>query len=59
VLPAADQPTFRNRVHEQLEAVGEIGDGVLFRVCAQAQRELFRPPSGMEYREARLLRRFS
>jgi hypothetical protein len=42
-LHSADRPTFYARVHEQLDAAPEIGDGVVYRTCASVQRSLFKP----------------
>jgi hypothetical protein len=44
VLPVADRATFHDRVREQLAAVSEIGEGVIYRACATALKGLFKPP---------------
>jgi hypothetical protein len=36
--------TFTRTVRERLAREPEIGEGVIFRACREAQRELFRPP---------------
>jgi hypothetical protein len=36
---------FLQRVASELGRCGEIGPGVVHRVCAEAQREFFDPPS--------------
>ena len=33
-LHPADQATFRRRVLEELQALPELGDGIIHRVCA-------------------------
>ena len=34
-LHVADRPTFYGRVHEQLDAAPEIGDGLVYRACGR------------------------
>ena len=59
-LHPADQATFRRRVLEQLQALPELGDGIVHRVCATNQRSLFKPPAGdnLGHYEPRPLKRF-
>jgi hypothetical protein len=59
-LHPADQSTFRRRVLEQLQALPELGDGIVHRVCATNQRSLFKPPAGdnLGPHEPRPLKRF-
>jgi hypothetical protein len=59
-LHPADQATFRRRVLEQLQALPELGDGIVHRVCATNQRFLLKPPAGdnLGRCEPRPLKRF-
>jgi hypothetical protein len=59
-LHPADQATFRRRVLEELQALPELGDGIIHRVCATNQRSLFKPPAGdnLGHYEPRPLKRF-
>ena len=43
-LTPADQKLMYERVIEQLSEEAEIGDGLVFRICRAAQRELWAPP---------------
>jgi hypothetical protein len=39
-----DPQAFAARVHERLVREPEIGEGVIYRACREAQRELLTPP---------------
>ena len=39
-----DPEAFTRTVHQRLEALPEIGDGVLYRVCRSLQPRFFTPP---------------
>jgi hypothetical protein len=60
-LPPSDQKALRARVLARLEAEPEVGDGLVFRICRAAQRELWAPPlDGVDrsFRRAQQLRKF-
>jgi hypothetical protein len=43
-LDASMRDAFLQRVASELGRCGEVGPGVVHRVCAEAQREFFDPP---------------
>lgn len=50
-LEPAAQKLLHERVLEELQAVPELGDGVVHRVCRSVQRELWTPPNdALKYR---------
>jgi hypothetical protein len=38
----------QNRVSAKLQGRGELGDGAIYRLCRELQRELFSPPLATE-----------
>jgi hypothetical protein len=44
-LPLQDRHKYLQRVAELLYQQGEIGDGAVARVCREAQRAFFDPPT--------------
>jgi hypothetical protein len=58
-LHSADQVVFRSRVLAQLQSAPELEDGVIYRTCAQVQRQLFKPPADdLAHHAPRQLKRF-
>ena len=48
-LDPAARKLLRERVLDALGSASEIGDGLVHRVCARAQRELWTPPDDTAY----------
>lgn len=43
-LPPADHAAFLEEVSTALAELGDLGDGVVHRVCRDVQRRLLKPP---------------
>jgi hypothetical protein len=47
-LEVADRDLFLRDVAERLAAMPERGDGLVFQICREVQREHWNPPVGIE-----------
>jgi hypothetical protein len=47
-LAVQDRDPFLQAVAERLAALPQLGDGLVFQICREVQREFWDPPVGLE-----------